>query len=421
MAVKLVILIQFTKGESHSICNTDQAVLLIRWSPGTITSSVIQKVKPDGRNRMKQLVASDLNAVLAVGRTVLECDNLQDLQNQTFRLMEDCVGASSGVYLGVSRTNQAWKFESGLAYGVPNSGPEVWCTDYRNVDPFVSRFLRHQTADDHVVVSTEVMSHNEFIRTKFYREFLRPQSVYHIMILGLVKNGLPIGLFGLHRAAGTPAFSESDATKANLLSPYLSAAVQKIHASNQAHEREQIIRLLTANMQCSGVIILDSNGSPICEYGAVTDTLQSRPTSQFPTKAFCLPTEIKVRCDSIRRKLGAEYKDEYYEEFELKLASGHLVNVHIHPYNCGPNSLRFLVYFGVAQTNGIDNSQLDYFELTPRQIDIAKLVSLGLTNLQIADNLCISARTVQNHLRSIYVKVNVHNRTSLVSRLVNQH
>ena len=69
----------------------------------------------------------------------------------------------------------------------------------------------------------------------------------------------------------------------------------------------------------------------------------------------------------------------------------------------------------------MSRDQLERFGLTRRQIDIVHLVSLGMTNPEIARRLCISVRTVQNHLRTIFMKVDVHNRTSLVSKLARRH
>ncbi len=366
---------------------------------------------------MTQLAAHDLSDVLSVGRTALECDNMQDLQMQTFRLMEDCVGATSGVYLNVSGRESAWNFESGLAHGVPNDGPGVWCADYQDVDPFVARFLEKPANDSTVVVSSEVLSHDEFVRSRFYREFLRPQSVYHVMILGLLKSGQPIGLFGFHRPAGTPAFSRTEATKADLLSPYLSAAVQKIHASEKADERELIIEALATDLPHTGVVILDPDGSPICDYGNAADLLQPHAKQKFATDRLELPAEITARCDRVKRALSWHHSKEFHEKFSIEQPGGDLLNVHLHPYDCGAKGLRFMVYLGVGETDVVRADMLDHFNLTPRQIDIVKLVSMGMTNPEIADRLCISARTVQNHLRSIFIKVNVHNRTSLVSTL----
>lgn len=51
--------------------------------------------------------------------------------------------------------------------------------------------------------------------------------------------------------------------------------------------------------------------------------------------------------------------------------------------------------------------------LTPREFEIAQLVARGKTNRAIAAFLCVSQRTVENHLYSIYSKLNVSSRTEL--------
>jgi DNA-binding CsgD family transcriptional regulator/tetratricopeptide (TPR) repeat protein len=51
-------------------------------------------------------------------------------------------------------------------------------------------------------------------------------------------------------------------------------------------------------------------------------------------------------------------------------------------------------------------------ELTAREVEVLRLVARGLTNRQIADQLVISPRTVNAHLRSIYGKLDVATRTA---------
>lgn len=51
--------------------------------------------------------------------------------------------------------------------------------------------------------------------------------------------------------------------------------------------------------------------------------------------------------------------------------------------------------------------------LTPREFEIAQLVARGKTNRAIAAFLCVSQRTVENHLYSIYSKIGVSSRTEL--------
>ncbi len=50
--------------------------------------------------------------------------------------------------------------------------------------------------------------------------------------------------------------------------------------------------------------------------------------------------------------------------------------------------------------------------LTMREVEVLRLVALGLPDAQVADKLVISPRTVQGHLRSIYTKITVNSRSA---------
>ncbi len=49
-------------------------------------------------------------------------------------------------------------------------------------------------------------------------------------------------------------------------------------------------------------------------------------------------------------------------------------------------------------------------ELTPRELEVLKLIALGLDNQAIADHLVVTKRTVQNHVSNIYSRLGVNNR-----------
>jgi NarL family two-component system response regulator LiaR len=58
--------------------------------------------------------------------------------------------------------------------------------------------------------------------------------------------------------------------------------------------------------------------------------------------------------------------------------------------------------------------------LTQREMDILKLVTRGLSNKEIADELFLSMRTVQGHLGSIFSKLGVGSRTEAVVRALKE-
>ena len=58
--------------------------------------------------------------------------------------------------------------------------------------------------------------------------------------------------------------------------------------------------------------------------------------------------------------------------------------------------------------------------LSRREQEILKYIAMGLENDEIADILCITKRTVQNHVSSIYQKLSIKNRSQAVLYAIRQ-
>lgn len=56
----------------------------------------------------------------------------------------------------------------------------------------------------------------------------------------------------------------------------------------------------------------------------------------------------------------------------------------------------------------------DYGRLTPREQELMRMLAEGLPKSEIADRLCISAKTVDNHRANIMKKLDLHNTMDLV-------
>jgi DNA-binding CsgD family transcriptional regulator/tetratricopeptide (TPR) repeat protein len=59
--------------------------------------------------------------------------------------------------------------------------------------------------------------------------------------------------------------------------------------------------------------------------------------------------------------------------------------------------------------------------LSPRELEVLRLVAEGLTNAQVAERLFLSPRTVNAHLNSIYHKLEVRSRSAAVRLAVEHH
>lgn len=57
------------------------------------------------------------------------------------------------------------------------------------------------------------------------------------------------------------------------------------------------------------------------------------------------------------------------------------------------------------------SSEANIGTLTPREIEVLRLIAKGLSNRQIAEGIGRSRHTIENHAHNIYVKLQVENRT----------
>ena len=67
------------------------------------------------------------------------------------------------------------------------------------------------------------------------------------------------------------------------------------------------------------------------------------------------------------------------------------------------------------------DTQLSRFSLTPRELDIVRLVLEGKTNREIGDQIFISTKTVKNNITEIFKKLQVENRVQMVGFLFGEN
>jgi two-component system NarL family response regulator len=69
----------------------------------------------------------------------------------------------------------------------------------------------------------------------------------------------------------------------------------------------------------------------------------------------------------------------------------------------------------IRQSHCQATSRARQVELTERETEVLKLVSLGATNKEIAAQLCIALGTVKNHLHNILEKLHLRNRSQIAA------
>ncbi len=89
---------------------------------------------------------------------------------------------------------------------------------------------------------------------------------------------------------------------------------------------------------------------------------------------------------------------------------------------CGARNLkaqtdRELRRLGVRVTSAVTGKGDTPFGLSPRELEVARLVADELTNQQIAERLFLSVRTVETHLSRIFTKLDVSSRVGVATAL----
>lgn len=99
---------------------------------------------------------------------------------------------------------------------------------------------------------------------------------------------------------------------------------------------------------------------------------------------------------------GYMLKDSGYEELKKAICTVNNGEMYIQP------KLSPLLNSKLLDRN-IDKSKIS--DLTKRELEILKLLAVGMFNKEIAVKLDISERTVKNHISNIFKKINVADRT----------
>jgi DNA-binding CsgD family transcriptional regulator len=366
------------------------------------------------------LPQQEFKNIANTGSVVLECTDQSSFQSTALHELHDVIGSESSVYYDIAGDTNNLQFKNGFSLGVPTEAPKLWCEHYRESDPFVNKAIDQiDKGQQSTIVSNDVVINRDYTNTEFYCDFLNPQHVHHVMVIPIVENSQPIALIGLHRPADSAAFSEKDVLKADILTPYLLAAIQKIKLNMQLNECKSTIDTLVSELPFQGVIVLDNDLIPIVindQIYALIDSLEEYDDKEHSLTT--LPPEIYECCKHWKSLYRTTPINDLRERIDFTIERNcKKLKGYVRAAETDAKEIFFIISLGEDENGLINSRNLERFKLTRREIDIVHLVGTGMTNPEIAKKLFISSRTVQNHLRSIFSKVGVHNRTSLISRL----
>ena len=363
----------------------------------------------------------DLKEVLQVSRVALECNNSIELTKEVLRLMETVFKTSCSNFF----FSLAWADELDVNRVISLTISEAFFEKFRKyyyqLDPFMNDLSlnrRHTT-----FITEQVVPYGQLTAGEYYNDFLKPQSIHSQLSIFLTNENRLIGAFNLFRPPNADVFTFRDRAKAEFMAPYLAAALNKILMLEKTATQSAMIDRILCGLPYGAVVLMNEWFEPIYCSDTAKEKLR-RLCGIKEEMTSCLRYLSKIMFSHFCKKASRTLNESKasMQKMQIRLAKNkgqsEIVVRQIRMGN--PESTFFAVYFEPEESEAParEKQELKELGLTAREMDVVLLLSEGLKNPEIGKRLFISEYTVENHLRSIFRKMGVTNRTAATNRVL---
>lgn len=374
---------------------------------------------------MPTISETDIDSILEISGIALECAAEAEFPPTLFRRMTELFGSKSCVYYSMSEDLDNHPIWDGIGYNLSGRRVQEYEDHYRAFDPCFAGLKRRAASGRALVVSTDqvIPSESGYVASGYYRDFLLPQRIHNSIIFAVNDTRGMLGLFGFHRAAGKPVYGADEHVRARLFAAQIAGAL-RLKSESEGHLRTRA--LVRKFMERSGIreyVVIDHHWRVVDSTGSAVQRLLGmagnvRIVDDSSRMASYLPRQVKTYlADQISNyEAGsATLADADAHRIFDDIPGWPRLLVDVLALPASP-PLILLALLGDGREL-VSETRLAEFGLTPREREVARKASRGLTTTQIADQLRISVKTVEHHLDHIYRKTGTHNRTALTYRL----
>lgn len=242
-----------------------------------------------------------------------------------------------------------------------------------------------------------------------FREVLGPVGLGRELRAVLRDRGSVWGGLVLFRSTEDPDFSDADLALVSKVSAELARAVRRclLHGE-QAHRDDP---------DGPGIAVLGVDGTHVeveMTSRAASRWLDDVPDGHIQPSGTPL-TVVSLAQRALRSPTSAA-------DIRLRGRSGQWLTLYAEALDGSaagvrPTAGRVSLVIEPTRPHELAEVIADAYALTPREREVARLVVSGHTNREIATLLWLSPYTVQDHLKAIFTKLDVHSRAQLTSRM----
>ena len=318
--------------------------------------------------------------------------------------------------------------------GVNLANSYVLCKDRKYLNQYADYFWRYDplyqmqfcpVPSNPVFKTDDVIPYSQLINLEYYNSFLRPQNLLGELIIRLCSKDSVFGAISLQRFKEHPNFEKKDTQKASLLVPFLINIFETANRFIKIND-ERILLEQWMESHSEGIILLDSGLRPIFYnsnarlFCQLINGINEKAVSDSADEEISIPQVIVQDCKNLtkphedhsplqshsNRIINIKHKNRYYIQYFPIISPSRELPVS-----------QFIVFLSELTRYGECAEEIltRQYKLSEREEIIAQYAAIGLSNKQIAEKLCISPYTVQNHLKSVFEKTGLNNRTQLAN------
>lgn len=255
------------------------------------------------------------------------------------------------------------------------------------------------------VNTLRIATRGDLARSQRYREILEPVGLGHEMRAVFRSGGVVWGAMCLHRLRRFEDFTLEHSALLAAIGPHLAAGIRTallLDAIGEGPAADGPGLLLLADDLS---VISTTPGAE-----ALLAEIEEQPQSKaLPVAVLAVVTRLRAL------ERDPERASHVIPHVRLRSRAGRWLALHASRLSNAEGHIAVMIE--LATPNDIAPFVLQVYALTAREQEISLLILKGLSTENISAQLCISALTVQQHLKAIFDKVGVRSRRELVAQI----
>jgi len=255
----------------------------------------------------------------------------------------------------------------------------------------------------------------------------KPNKKYFQLIIQIKNKSKSFGILLLYKPIEENIFSQTELEALNAVIPYFISLFEYLEIQKTYDFKHKIADFLLENNPLGIIVLTHSMQCVYINKKAIVMIVQQYLYSNSHEISDFMPPVFIEDCNQIKKEIKNTKTTCFHPIVRHRILEGYALDkLFITSYiienngRSNPNDYLYMVTIEKMEEASIfDKNKLRLrYQLTERELEIAFNIFKGRTNAEIAKELFVSERTIKWHLKNIFQKMEVSNRTAMLNRMI---